>query len=161
MALRINSTAYMDVSAAGQNQPIQAKESDPTIKEPINQSTPNEKIVPAGIPIEVLQMEIDRIREQSFGADKGLKVIAKCMRIAMRIVQGDNVPPKDDEYLAEHDPELHMRAWMMRVPKADPKNHDSEFEDEENDLLREMLDLISGGFEGGSGGIAELDMDFI
>jgi len=89
-----------------------------------------------------LQRQAEQIRESNIEAAKGVDIMAKCMRIAMRIVQGDNVPQKDDKFLAEHNSELHMRAWMMRVPKENPKDHDSELNDDGSDPFVEMISQI-------------------
>ncbi|MDR2559387.1 MAG: hypothetical protein LBC86_07600 [Oscillospiraceae bacterium] len=55
--------------------------------------------------------------------------LAKCLRIASRIQNGDNVPLRDDKFLYEHYPNLHLNAWMMRRFKEDPEDYASELKD--------------------------------
>ena len=151
--MRLGSVAHMDVGRSFHK--IKAALDDPipasTPMPPSEQSTPGTtntsdnsgtrpseditssrpRVVQAEMSPEMMRREMERIREQSEGAGEGYALWAKCIRIAMRIVQGDNVTLKDDKFLAENEPELHMRAWMMRVPKDDPEDHESLLDDEE------------------------------
>ncbi|MCL2845998.1 MAG: hypothetical protein FWE23_11230 [Chitinivibrionia bacterium] len=62
---------------------------------------------------------------------------AKALIIAMRIMRGDNVPKKDEDFLFEHNPELYMKAIKIRAmtENQNPKDYDSLFEDEEDNVL--------------------------
>ena len=181
MIAKINGSAYMDVSAAAQNQSIQPTQGE-ECNRPDIASNPNhtgktgeakaheiaspggalrdagrsnflssEEAAPVDFTKEGLQEAIERIREANKAGSKTNNILAKCMRIAMRIVQGDNVPPRDDKFLAEHNPELHMRAWMLRVIKEDPEDHESELDDEDGDSLDQMLADIIGSSLSGDG----------
>lgn len=75
------------------------------------------------------------------------QIMMKCLRIAMRIIQGDNVPHKDDKFLMQNNPDLHLQAWSLRQYKADPEDHDSETEEEggiesEMEVLAEAMDIL-------------------
>jgi hypothetical protein len=56
---------------------------------------------------------------------KTFDALAKCLKIASRIINGDNVPKKDDKFLFEHYPGMHMRAWLLRRKNDDPKDYES------------------------------------
>ena len=97
-----------------------------------------------GISLNALKEQMKAIREQDGAAAKSYESWGKCIRIAMKIVKGDNVPPKDDNYLRENNPELHTRAWTMRVPKEDPEDHESELDDDEDGTaVKDMSRSIS------------------
>lgn len=60
-----------------------------------------------------------------------LKVMERCHKIAMRIMRGDKVPPQDEQYLMQNDPEGYKLALAMRRPKRKPKEWDSVLKDDE------------------------------
>lgn len=60
-----------------------------------------------------------------------LKAMLRCQKIAARIMRGDKVPPQDERYLMENDPNGYKMAMAMRTPKKKPKEWDSVLEDEE------------------------------
>lgn len=68
--------------------------------------------------------EADALGEQ-------LKTVERCQKIASRIMRGDKVPPEDERYLMEHDPEGYKLALAMRRHKKDPKEWESVLEEEE------------------------------
>nr|WP_325212505.1 hypothetical protein [uncultured Oscillibacter sp.] len=68
---------------------------------------------------------------------KSLDVMEKCRKIASRIMKGDKVPPQDEQFLMEADPDGYKLALVCRVPKEKPKEWESVLKEEE---------------EGGSGG---------
>jgi hypothetical protein len=157
MLSKVNSPAYMDVSAAAQNQPVPSANAEESGRpyetpqaNPAKEAKTQGQANPIDLEKEMLQQEIERIREANKANGKNANILAKCMRIAMRIVQGDNVPPRDDKFLAEHNPELHMRAWMLRVIKADPEDHESELDDEDIDSIDQLLADIIGSFDAGT-----------
>ncbi len=67
--------------------------------------------------------EADMLGEQ-------LKVMQRCQKIAARIMRGDKVPPEDERYLMENDPDGYKLALAMRTPKKKPKEWDSVLEEE-------------------------------
>lgn len=74
---------------------------------------------------------LEQSKETGKAASEGVKQLSRCIKIAMRIVQGDNVPTKDKQYLMEHNSELYSMAMNMRMYKKDPKDYESELDDEE------------------------------
>lgn len=75
--------------------------------------------------METEEDKLDALSEQ-------LKVQQKCLIIAMRIMQGKKVPPQDEMYLMEHDPEGYKLAMALRrPPKKDEKECESVLDDED------------------------------
>ncbi|MCL2853524.1 MAG: hypothetical protein FWE20_10945 [Defluviitaleaceae bacterium] len=71
-------------------------------------------------------------REQAdAGADSWNKKIT-LLKIAMRIMNGDDVPLRDHKYLARHDIDLYMKAVSLRRVNNDPEEHDAISPDEED-----------------------------
>ena len=69
--------------------------------------------------------ELDALSEQ-------LDSQMKCMKIASNIMKGKKVPPQDEQYLMEHDPEAYKLAVSMRgLVKEDDEECKSVLEDEE------------------------------
>ena len=62
---------------------------------------------------------------------EALRVQQKCMEISRRIMAGKRVPPEDERYLMEHDPEGYKLAMVMRDPPKDDEECESVLEDEE------------------------------
>ncbi|MDE7260903.1 MAG: hypothetical protein K2N78_02410, partial [Oscillospiraceae bacterium] len=60
-----------------------------------------------------------------------MKTMMRCQKIAARIMRGDKVPPEDERYLMENDPDGYKLALAMRQPKKSPKEWDSVLKDEE------------------------------
>lgn len=54
---------------------------------------------------------------------------AKIMLIATRIMNGDIVPPQDEEYLANREPKLYLTVKALAAIKEKPIEHDSVLED--------------------------------
>ena len=75
-----------------------------------------------------------------------LKNSLKCVKIAARIMAGDKVPPEDERYLMENDPEGYKMALAMRKPKKNPKEWKSVLEDED----RKSASQDNGSGEGPS-----------
>lgn len=63
---------------------------------------------------------------------KSLDVMEKCRKIASRIMKGDKVPPQDEQFLMEADPEGYKLALVCRAPKEKPKEWESVLEEEED-----------------------------
>lgn len=62
--------------------------------------------------------------------EENLKAMQRCMEIARRIMRGDKVPPEDERYLMENDPNGYKLALAMRTPKKNPKEWESVLKDE-------------------------------
>lgn len=61
-----------------------------------------------------------------------MKVRRRCMEISRRIMAGKRVPPQDEQYLMEHDPEGYKLTMALRKPpKKDEKECESVLKDEE------------------------------
>lgn len=96
--------------------------------------------------------QLDGDEEESGQLDAmkdAIDALMKCMKIASRIMDGDNVPPKDQQYLMENQPDLYKMAVAMRRPKEDPKDWDSLLEDEEGS--QESGEAVPAGGGGWSG----------
>lgn len=76
--------------------------------------------------------ELERSREASEGTKDASEDYMKALIIAQRIMSGDKVPRKDEIFLSENQPELYLRAILMKATKSDPKKHKSLIEDEED-----------------------------
>lgn len=63
--------------------------------------------------------------------EKSLKVMDKCRKIASRIMRGDKVPPQDERYLMECDPDGYKLALACRKPKEKPKEWESVLDEED------------------------------
>ena len=48
-------------------------------------------------------------------------------------MKGDKVPPQDEQYLMENDPDGYKLALVCRTPKEKPKEWESVLEDEERE----------------------------
>ena len=82
-------------------------------------------------------------REAADGAAEAWRIKAKTLEIARRIIRGDNVPPADYSFLAEHNPELFKEAVTLRniSENDDPEDHDALSERDENKLANDINDL--------------------
>ncbi|HBH96100.1 MAG TPA: hypothetical protein DDX91_10125 [Ruminococcaceae bacterium] len=67
--------------------------------------------------------------------------LAKCMKIARRIMHGDRVPMKDQKFLAEKFPDLFRNAIMFKQHNPEPKKYKSilDKDDEENSQNQSMV----------------------
>ena len=62
---------------------------------------------------------------------KSLKTMEKCRKIASRIMKGDKVPPQDERYLKDNDPDGYKLALVSRKPKKNPKEWESVLDEED------------------------------
>lgn len=90
---------------------------------------------------ETLSRGLKNVNEQTEAAAEASRIQLKCMKIAMRIMAGDDVPVKDHQFLVEHAPELYGKAIMMRIQKEDPIKHkrlseDKDFPDPLEEIAR-------------------------
>lgn len=69
--------------------------------------------------------ELDALSQQ-------LKTQMKCLEIAMRLMKGKKIPPEDEQYLMENDPEGYKIAMALRKPpKKDEKECESVLDEED------------------------------
>ena len=141
--MKVNAATYIDYYATNMTKAPEAPSDTPRLapEAPVDtvelsaQGLEKERIAkvePASQDVGILQKQMEQIREQSEDAAEGWKIYIKCLRIAMRIISGDNVPEIDHQYLAKNDPELYGKAMSMKVHKQDPEDLDS-ISDEDDD----------------------------
>lgn len=70
-------------------------------------------------------------------------VYIKCLQISSRIINGDNVPAEDIQFLAEKEPKLFTDSILLRQEKRNPKDYDSLLEDEDLVSTDENIPLES------------------
>lgn len=85
---------------------------------------------------------------------KALKTMDKCREIASRIIKGDKVPPQDEKFLREHDPDGYKLALAVRQPKEKPKEWDTVLEEEDFETGGETEEGTGGEPGESSGGEA-------
>ena len=87
---------------------------------------------------------LKQLRESSKASpDDPFTIRLKCIEIAIRIRNGDNVPNKDKRFLLENEPEMYSTALLFRRKNDNPKKYKSILEDEKDDLSEESPDAIS------------------
>lgn len=70
--------------------------------------------------------------EQLDGLSEALDIQMKCLKIAMNMMKGKKVPPEDERYLMEHDPNGYKMAMAMKVlAREDKKECKSVLDDED------------------------------
>ncbi len=104
--------------------------------------------------IEEMKRDLERIAQAA--ENNPYENMIKCMKIAMRIIAGDEVPNRDKRFLAENEPAMFSRAILLRKHKDKPKKYDSLLEDKKNDSIdsdmespisfKESSDAQSGEF---------------
>lgn len=84
------------------------------------------------IKFEFFTKQLEEAKENKSG--NRIQDLAKCMKIARRIMHGDRVPLKDHKFLAEKFPELYKNSLMFKQQNPEPKKYKSVLskEDEEN-----------------------------
>ena len=98
--------------------------------------------------METEEDKLDAMSEQ-------LDVQMKCLKIAMNMMKGKRVPPEDERYLMEHDPEGYKLAIAMRkLPEKDDEECESVLKDEdktsgEADGTEETAPAEGGGASSG------------
>lgn len=75
--------------------------------------------------METEENKLDAMSEQ-------LDIQMKCLKIAMNMMKGKKVPPEDERYLMEHDPDGYKMAIAMKnLVKEDKKECESVLDDED------------------------------
>lgn len=69
------------------------------------------------------------------GAHEPFDDMLKCIKISMRIVNGDIVPMQDEKFLAEKNPKLYSMSMNMRRIKIDPEEFESILDEEKSGTL--------------------------
>lgn len=80
----------------------------------------------------MLKDMVENSNSQIEGMKEAFETMSKCLQIAMSIMDGDNVPQKDIQFLMENNPDLFKMAMSVRKMKEDPEDKDSVLEDEED-----------------------------
>ena len=77
-----------------------------------------------------METEEDKLDAMSEQLDTQMK----CLKIAMNMMKGKKVPPEDERYLMEHDPEGYKLAIAMKsMTKEDKKECESVLDDEDKE----------------------------
>ena len=79
--------------------------------------------------------------------NEALKVMERCQKIAARIIKGDKVPPQDERYLMENDPDGYKLALACRQPKEKPKEWESVLDEEDREGGGSGIESDSGAAE--------------
>lgn len=109
------------------------EEASLTISRETKEQRAEEAILQAKRAVEQMRETLERAKESGDAGSKGIRILTKCIKIAYRIVQGDIVPKEDMYFLMENNPELYRQAITMRMVNDDPKEWDSELEDEDKE----------------------------
>ncbi|HML38588.1 MAG TPA: hypothetical protein PKA19_14405 [Bacillota bacterium] len=91
-----------------------------------------EKLKKAAEQMKAMRAQMKQAEESAKAEQDELKALITCMEISRRIISGDKVPPKDHQYLMEHDMGLYARSIMLRRFKEDPYEYDQLSEDEKS-----------------------------
>ena len=92
------------------------------------------------------RMEEAKMQAEARAAAAKMQLL--CLKIAMRLLAGDKVPPQDEEYLLEHDPGLYTVVINCRAQKEDPEEHNSLLEEEgEQSVAEGAVAAASEGME--------------
>ena len=83
---------------------------------------------------EMLLQQLESSKEQADAMEEEFDVLSKCMTIAMRILDGHDVPSEDVEFLMENNPDLYEMAISMRKQNDDKKEYDSVLDDEDSKI---------------------------
>ena len=101
-------------------------------------------------------LEIFRENRENLDRENGFDIKLKCFKIYLRIVSGDVVPLKDEQFLKEHEPELFTNALLFRKQKENPKKHKSLVKDKDKDI--ESASAIGNKVGGGEAEITTGDL---
>ncbi len=79
--------------------------------------------------LEMVREQMEVAKQQAEATGEAFDQLAKCFKIAMRIMAGDLVPTKDKQFLLEKQPKLYIQATSMQRDNDDPKKHKTLLED--------------------------------
>ena len=89
-----------------------------------------------------VSQQMQQAREAGEAAAEAWRIKLKALRIATRIMNGDNVPQADYDFLMEHNPALYKLALSVRIPNEDPYDHDALSEGEGDSAGTAAADVI-------------------
>ena len=100
-----------------------------------------------------LKEQSKAMQKQISGQAEAMKIRATCMKIAMRIMKGDEVAKEDIKYLQKHDMGLYQKALLMKAQNDNPKKHKRISKDEKAKDTNEASDRAGSGMQSPTGGI--------
>lgn len=77
---------------------------------------------------------LEQLRESSNPSNNPYPDKTKCLQISMRIINGDEVPTKDMQFLMKNEPGLYARALLLRRQNDKPKKYKSLVDGERDDV---------------------------
>lgn len=80
--------------------------------------------------------QMEEARRAGDEASEFWRLQIKAMRIARRIINGDNVPVRDHRFLVEQNPGLYKTAVSLRRRNEDPKDYDALSGCDDRDVIR-------------------------
>jgi len=89
-----------------------------------------------------VSQQMQQAREAGEAAAEAWRIKLKCLRIAIRIMNGDNVPQADHDFLIEHNPSLYKLAMSARMPNDDPYDYDALSDGEGDNAGTAAADVI-------------------
>ncbi|MCL1903571.1 MAG: hypothetical protein FWF94_04055 [Oscillospiraceae bacterium] len=123
---------------------------DENLPEIVLEKNTEETVVEEG---ESKESELTRLLKESESTAKVVDTLGKALKIMSRIIAGDIVPDKDDRFLLENYPEMHLKAWLLRRQREeeDIKKYKSVLDEKDNNMYPVFAnaDAISApsGFE--------------
>ena len=81
--------------------------------------------------VDYMKTQLEQMRESNKASAKEADARVKCMMIAMRFINGDEVPDADLKFLAKNDLELYLKAISLRRQNDDPKKYNKLTDDDD------------------------------
>jgi len=98
-----------------------------------------------------VSQQMQQAREAGEAAAEAWRIKLKALRIAARIMNGDNVPQADYDFLMEHNPALFKLALSVRIPNEDPHDYDALSDGEGDNAGTAAADVIGADALSGFG----------
>ncbi|MCL1995186.1 MAG: hypothetical protein FWG63_03180 [Defluviitaleaceae bacterium] len=95
--------------------------------------------------LQSMREQMAEVRQQTEAAAAFWRAQIKALRIAGRIINGDNVPQEDHNFLQDHDPALYGKAMSLRRVNEDPTDYESLYEKERRHTSGSSTALNAGG----------------
>lgn len=96
-----------------------------------------------------------QMEESEDNNNKGIMDLAKCMKIARRIQNGDRVPLKDMKFLAEKYPELYKNSILLKKNNPEPKKYKSVLDKEDEESGNTDSEACEAASDGGDSFLTE------
>lgn len=96
-----------------------------------------------------------QMEESEDNNNKGIMDLAKCMKIARRIQNGDRVPLKDMKFLAEKYPELYKNSILLKKNNPEPKKYKSVLDKEDEESGNTDAEACEAASDGGESFLTE------